>query len=74
MIQSQRETCRVRPRQQIGTLTIGRREVGILGIHHGLTIREIFSEFRTSFGCREIIFPPIDGECEQNTYSNNMYR
>ena len=27
-----RETCRIRPRQQIGTVTIRRREVGILGI------------------------------------------
>ena len=32
---SRRESCRLRPRQQTGTVTIGRREVGIL---HGLTI------------------------------------
>ena len=38
-IQSHRETCRFRPRQQIGTVTIGRREVGIIGILHGLKIR-----------------------------------
>ena len=60
--ESHRETCRLRPRQQIGTVTIGRLEVEILGILHGLTIREhCFSEFRTSFGCRELNFPPIDG-------------
>ena len=38
------ETCRLRrhrPRPQIGKSTIGRQEVGILGIH-GLTIREFF--------------------------------
>ena len=49
-INSSRETCRLRPRQQIGTATTGRREVGILGILRGLTIREFFSEFKTSFG------------------------
>ena len=42
---SRTETCRPRPRQQIGNATIGRREAGILRIIHGLTIREIsFSE------------------------------
>ena len=35
-------TCRLRPRQQTGTVTIGRREVGIPGIH-SLTIRDFFS-------------------------------
>ena len=54
-----RSPCRLRPRQQIGTVTISRREVGILGILHGLKIRDFFSEFRTSFGCREINFPTI---------------
>ena len=39
-IKSRRETCRLRPRQQIGTVTSGRREVGIPGILHGLTVRE----------------------------------
>ena len=42
---STRETCRFRrhrPRQQIRTATIGRREIGILGIFHGLTIRGFF--------------------------------
>ena len=34
------------------------------------TIGDIFSEFRTSFGCREINFATIDGECEQNTHSH----
>ena len=34
------ETRRLRPRQQIGILTVGRREVGILGILRGLTIRD----------------------------------
>ena len=38
-----RETCRIHPHQQIGTVTIGRREVGILGILRGLTTRD-FSE------------------------------
>ena len=40
IIQSHRETCRFRLRQQIGTVPIGRREVGILGILHGLKIRD----------------------------------
>ena len=39
-IQSHRETCRFRPRQQIGTVTIGRREAEIIGILRGLTIRD----------------------------------
>ena len=39
---SHRETRRIRLRQEIGILTIGRREVGILGILHGLTIRFFF--------------------------------
>ena len=39
-----REICRqLRPRQQIGIETIGRRAVGIPSILHGLTIREYFS-------------------------------
>ena len=38
LVQSPRETCRIRLRQQIGTVTIGRREAGILGILHGLRI------------------------------------
>ena len=39
-------TCRqLRPRQQIGTVTIGRREIGIPGILQGLTIREHVSQF-----------------------------
>ena len=38
------ETCRLRP------LTIGRREVGVPGILHGLTIRETNSKLKTSFG------------------------
>ena len=40
ILQSHRETCRPRPRQQIGPVTIGRREVGILGILHSLQIHE----------------------------------
>ena len=52
-LKSRRETCRLRPRQQSGTVTIGRWEVGIPGILHGLTIVNWFSQFRTSFGCRE---------------------
>ena len=45
-VKNRRETCRLRRRQQIVTVTIGRRQVGIPGILHGLTIREIcfFSE------------------------------
>ena len=42
-IESHRETCRILPRQHVGTATIGRREVGIIGILRGLTIREFFS-------------------------------
>ena len=57
-----------RPRQ-----TIGRREVGILRILPGKTIRD-FSEFRTSFSCREMNFPITDESCEQNTHSYSMYR
>ena len=72
-IKSHRENRRLRPRQQIGTVTRGRREVGILGILHGLTIR-VFSEFRASFGCQEMNFPITDGICEQNTHSCIMYR
>ena len=41
--ESQRETCRqLRPHQQIGTETIGRRGVGIRRILHDLTISEQF--------------------------------
>ena len=41
------ETCplrRQRPRPRIGKATIGRQEVGIPGILHGLIIREFFSD------------------------------
>ena len=41
-INSRRETCRLRPRQQIGNATIVRQEAGILRIPHSLTIRENF--------------------------------
>ena len=34
----------------IGTATSGRREVGIPGILHGLTVRVFFLNFKTSFG------------------------
>ena len=37
---------------KIGNATVGRQEVGILGILHGLTIREFFLRVRTSFGWR----------------------
>ena len=37
---------------KIGNATVGRQEVGILGILHGLTIRELFLRVRTSFGWR----------------------
>ena len=44
-LKSRGETCRqLRPRQQIGIETIGRRAVGIPSIHHGLTIGDFFSE------------------------------
>ena len=43
---SRGETCRqLRPRQQIGIETIGRRAVGIPSILHSLTIRDFFSKF-----------------------------
>ena len=48
------ETCRLRrhrPRPQSGKATSGRQEVGIIGILHGLTIRDFFSG-ATSFGWR----------------------
>ena len=41
-INSLRETCRLRPRQLMENETIGRREVGILRVLHGLTIRGFF--------------------------------
>ena len=50
-----RESCRLRRhrhRHKIGNATVGRQEVGILGILHGLTIRELFLRVRTSFGWR----------------------
>ena len=68
------KTFRIRPRQQIGAVTVGRREIGTLGVLRGLTIRECFSEFRTSFGCWWTNFPITDGECEQNTHSYRIYR
>ena len=49
IIQSHRETYRIRPRQQMGTVTIGRREVGILGILHGLKIREKIRRVKDQF-------------------------
>ena len=59
---SRGETCRqLRPRQQIGIETSGRRAIGIPSILHGLTIREFF-RVRTSFGCLEKNFQTNDGE------------
>ena len=58
-IKSTRETCRFRrhrPRPQIGTATIGRREVGIPGILHRLTIRN-FSHPTTDRVCRQTHLP-----------------
>ena len=50
-MKSRGETCRqLRPRQQKGIETIGRRAVGLPSIFHGLTIREFFLTVRTSFG------------------------
>ena len=44
-VKSRGESCRqLRPRQQIGIETSGRRAVGIPSILHGLTTREIFSQ------------------------------
>ena len=43
------ETCRLRRhrlRPRIGNATTGRQEVGIPGILHGLTIRDIFLNLR----------------------------
>ena len=43
-VKSRGETCRqLRPRQQVGIETNGRRAVGIPSIPHGLTIR-VFSQ------------------------------
>ena len=66
---SSRETCRFhrhRPRPQMGNATIGRQEVGIPGILHGLTNRD-FSQMRPVSVGREINFPTTDGECRHNT-------
>ena len=41
-VHSHRETCRIRSRQQIETVTIGQREVEILGTLRGLTMRDFF--------------------------------
>ena len=71
---SRGETCRLRPRQQIGTVTIGRREVGIPSILHGLTIRENVSSILDQFRLTEINFTTTDEKCEQNTHLNSMYR
>ena len=69
-----KETCRLCPRQQIGTVTIRRREVGILGILHGLKIRELFLN-SGPVSVEEINFPTTDGRCEQDTHSySSMYR
>ena len=70
-INLRRETSRFRrhrPRPQIGNATIGRQEVGILGILHGLTIRDFFSELVPVSVGREINFPTTDRGCRQNTH------
>ena len=69
---SSRETCRLRPRQQIGTATIGRREVGIPGILHGLTICVFFNLRPVSVGW-EINFTITDGVCRQTHLSHDMF-
>ena len=61
IIQGHEETWRIRPRQQIGAVTVRRREVGILGTRLGLTIRKFSLSFRTNLG-REINCPITDGE------------
>ena len=59
---SRGETCRqLRPRQQIGIETIGRRAIWIPSILHGLTIRDFFLRVRTGFGCLEKKRQPTDG-------------
>ena len=71
-IKSRGETCRqIRPRQQIGIETNGRRAIGIPSILHGLTIRDFFSELGpVSVDWR--YFQTTDGVCEQNTHSSSM--
>ena len=61
------ETCRFRchrPRPRIGTATIGRQEVGILSILHGLTIR-VFSQMGPVSVGQEINFPTTDGSVDR---------
>ena len=68
------ETCRVRhhrPRPRLATATIGRQEVGIPGLLHGLTIRDFSQIGPVSVG-REINFPTTDGECAQNTRTTHL--
>ena len=74
---SNRPVCRLhrhRPRPQIGTATIGRQEVGILGILHSLITCEIFfSELGPVSVSREINFLTTDGVCRQNTHSHDTF-
>ena len=63
---------RHRPGQQVGTATIGRREVGIPGTLHGLTIRD-FSIFLTSFGWPGDKLPDNRRECRQTHLSQDIY-
>ena len=73
-INQRSETCHLRhhrSRPQIGNATIGRQKVGILGILHGLTTREI--SVQTSFGWPGDQFPTTDGWCRQNTHSHDTF-
>ena len=72
-----KETCRLRrhrprPRQQIGTATIGRREVGIPGILHGLTHRDFSQFLRPVSVGREINFPDLRREV-WTEHSHDMF-
>ena len=55
------------------TATISRQEVGILGILHGLTIRDFFLSGRTSFGWPGDKLPDNQRVCRQNTHSHDTF-
>ena len=75
-INSTRETSRLRrhrPRPRIGKATVGRREVGIPGILHGLTILDVFPILRPVSVGREINFPTTSrGVDRQHTSTRHV--